>query len=221
MSLKPMPWRKFPKIPLVKLLEIKWARDELGRPGVKTAAIMIYIALVFTSIEQSDKPTREMESGLTLDRLQELTDISRPLIIEALKTLVLFDLILVKGTERKKIYEILWHASVSWFKVPCRALMGQGVIKPFKLFMLRNKMEFDALKLFLYLASVRDNKNPYAMAAYETIHKRLGMSNGQIRKAIAFLLTSGMLANVDRKKDDENNFGPNHYYFMGYQDLFV
>lgn len=219
--MKPLPWRTFPRVPLDRLLDIRWQEDEDGSRGAKTAALMVYVALVFSSSEQPDGQWKHMESSVTLDDLETLTGVSRPLLLAGIKTLVRQQLVRIGGSERKRVYEIAWDESLRFFKVPCRANMGDGAIKPFRVFTLRSRVELDALKLFLYLASVRSNELPYAMASYDKVKERLGLQFDQTRRAIAFLFVAGLLSNVNRKKDESHFYGPNEYYFQGHRDFFT
>lgn len=98
--------------------------------------------------------------------------------------------------------------------------MSSDGIAAFKSFTLRSKHELNALKLFLYLANVRDRFKQYAEASYETIFKRTGIPERDIRRAINVLNASGLLARVNRESDrDITSWGPNMYYLKGYGDL--
>ena len=131
-------------------------------------------------------------------------------------------IITVAGTQRKRLFVIDWTGNARWYKVPCRAHIANGVIKAFADFALRNRVELDALKIFLYLANVRDSSKPFSLANYEKIHEKTGVSRPQIRRALAFLIQTRLIANVHRENDQgSNHYGPNQYFLEGYRDLFV
>jgi len=218
----PRPWRAFPSHHLPILLELRWQTDEYGSKSAKTAALMIYIALIFVSAETVHESLREQETIATLDDLELLTGISRPKLIEGLDLLTMLGVVTVEGTPRKRLFKIEWIEKVRWYKVPCRVHIDNGVIKPFADFSLRKRMELDALKLFLYLANVRSSLNSYAMANYDTIHDKAHVSRPQIRRALVFMTLVRLIGNVHRENDGgASHYGPNQYFLEGYRDLFA
>ena len=89
-------------------------------------------------------------------------------------------------------------------------------------FTLRSKCELHALKLYLYLASSRDGKQKYVEASYEKIFERTGISERDIRRAIAVLIGTGLLRNVERQTAAEKNaWGPNKYFLEGSHEFFA
>lgn len=81
------------------------------------------------------------------------------------------------------------------------------------------------MKLYLYLGRVRDRRNLYSAASYETIFDRIKISELDIRKAIARLIATGLLRNVNRQQNDEHdeakaNYGPNTYSLKGCEHFF-
>lgn len=183
---------------------------------------MIYIGLIFLSAEVAHESQREQETIVTLSELEALAGISRPKIIEGVTLLADLGVITVAGTQRKRLYVIHWTGNTRWYKVPCRVHFADGVIKTFADFALRNRVELDALKIFLYLANVRDSSKSYSLATYEKITEKTGVSRPQIRRAIAFLIQTRLIANVHRENDQgSNHYGPNQYFLDGYRDLFV
>jgi hypothetical protein len=83
------------------------------------------------------------------------------------------------------------------------------------------------MKLYLYLAAIRDNRFEYSVASYERIYRQTGIPERDIRRAISTLLGVELLQNVGRDVGTVNpasrdgEFGPNRYYFAGHQDLFA
>ena len=126
-------------------------------------------------------------------------------------------LVTSSGSNQKRIYLIAWHGG-RWFKLPCQAIFKDGKINAFRQLSLRTKRDLYALKLYLYLASIRDHDRMFSMASHEKIHKRTGIPVNEIRRAHSLLTSVGLLAGVDREfKDLEKTNEPNKYYLTGYQ----
>jgi len=213
-------WHKVPKAPLIALLpEVKWVR---GEGATATSALMLYMALVFAY--GKEKPTGfygdQYIKSLTYDDFEQACGISRKLISSGLKLLAELKLVDVQGGTRSREYEVIFGGS-GWFKLPCRSIVANnGQIRPFNSFQLRSKHELHALKLHLYLASVRDNSTAFSLASYETIYARTAIIERDIRKAIALLINCGLMVNVTREKDVLVPYGPNHYFLNGHEKLF-
>ncbi|MBY7431466.1 helix-turn-helix domain-containing protein, partial [Escherichia ruysiae] len=85
---------------------------------------------------------------------------------------------------------------------------------------LRRKIELHAIKIFLYLASVRDNHTEFSLASYERIRKAIGISDKDISRALALLSIIGLLARVSSEKAEDNKVNqPNRYYLVGYKSF--
>ena len=211
-------WRKVPSNPIAQALpKLLWKRtDGLSAAG-GTAALMIYVALIFLS---EDLPSEEGDipqqlASATYDQIAKATGISRLLISEGIKRLSQLDLIESIGSNQKRQYKIKWDQN-RWFKLPCQAIVASDVIRPFIGFTMRSKYELYAMKLYLYLALRRDNRNEFSMASYENLHDNLHISERDIRKAISLLITTGLFRSVDRERmHNEHANGPNKYYLAG------
>ena len=153
------------------------------------------------------------------DELATATGLSRSLISQGLERLQELGLISPEGSRQKRIYRITWSDKY-FFKLPCAAIVNNGVIQPFKAFTLRSKHELHALKLYLYLAAVRPNDSFFSTASFEKIFERTGISERDIRKASSQLLASGLLSRLDRESSGVvENYGHNKYYLNGYSKL--
>ncbi|WP_316184785.1 hypothetical protein [Bradyrhizobium sp. SZCCHNRI1003] len=204
------------------LPRLKWQTSGSARPSADAAALMLYVALNFTAeVETDDQGKRLGRASVSYAELEHITGLSRALISTGLKRLVEFGLIASTGSDQKRGYVIPW-ASNRWFKLPCRAILSDGKIRPFQQLSLRGKRELHALKLYLYLASIRDNRLPFSMASHEKIHKRLGIPEGEIRRAHSLLTSIGFLAGIDSEfQGIEKVNEPNKYYLTGFQSLIV
>lgn len=198
---------------------LNWRNNELGRPAAKTAALMLYIAITMKSSEEPGmSPVK-----ITYNRLSEMTGISRELIREGITILESLEMISVEKVGRNNIYELInKRMKGGWCKIPVKPLMTEDgkVISPFKELRLRRKIELHAIKIFLYLASVRDNHTEFSVASYETIRKAIGASDKDISRALTLLSIIGLLARVSSEKAEDNKVNqPNRYYLIGYKSF--
>jgi len=220
--IRPLPWHRLPSQPVTEALAgLRWQTENGAPPSAGIAALMIYVALNFVA---HTAPTDDGADGVvaeaTYTELSEMTDLSRSLIAHGVKRLTALSLITASGSAQKRRYWITGPHK-PWFKLPCQAIVKQGVIDPFKTFTLRSKHELHALKLYLYLASCRDNRTQFSMVSYETIHARTGISERDIRRAISLLVSSGLLENVDREFSRTLKINEaNKYYLTGSRALF-
>lgn len=217
-------WHKVPSEPVLNALPLmSWRTAASKTAASDTAALMLYVALIFTAELEADlSGIIHQVSAASYDDLEHATALSRKLVADGLKRL--FDLQLVSrhGSHQKRRYRITWPLvpRAGWFKIPCQAVARDGQITPFGNFTLRSKHELHALKLYLYLAACRNNTSPYSMASYETIFRNIGIPERDIRKAISLLIGTGLLRSVDRNHDVAiNDFGPNKYFFVGCERL--
>lgn len=218
-------WHAAPSAKVLEALpKVLWQRTDVASPAAGTAALMIYVALLFTMEELG----REALLGHSLtkpvvtasyDDLHLATGLSRSLISQGLSRLVELELIQLSGSHQKRRYELSWSIG-GWFKLPCHAIVAAGVILPFKNFTLRSKHELYALKIYLYLAARRDNSKTYTLSSYETIADCTKVPERHIRKALVVLSLAGLLTDISRDHDDDRVYGPNKYFLSGYQQFF-
>jgi hypothetical protein len=203
------------------LPKLMWRRVDDGSMAADLAALMVYIALLYAA--ETEEPD-ELIARQTYEDLRLATGISRKLVGEGLQRLQDLGLIVASGSSQRRTYTIVWDEDRKrFFKIPCAPFVSGRLILPFQDLTLRSKHELHALKLYLYLAAVRDNDLRYAVAAYEKIYFRTGISERYIRKAINVLNNAGMMQKLDAPPDFDgttaSTYGPNHYYFTGGEKL--
>lgn len=203
--------------------------DSNGSVGVKIGALMTYIAIAMTAVEEESfaigSSRIHLRSVSTYDELQRLTGLSRPLLSKSL--LILEQLLLVsrEASGRGTCYTITgFKREGGWCKIPVQALIektGSGPrIQAFTHFTKRGLVELYALKLFLYLLATRNNERSLSNVSFESISNRTGIPRKAIRKTGSFLLNVGLLSEIQKRRSDdsvENN--ANCYYVTGHKDL--
>lgn len=218
-------WKKVPAwlVRSGKLGDIRWQIIDGTPASTNTAALMLYLALCLSSFEEGAEAQTTQVAYLTYDELQHQTGLSRAKVSAGLRLLIELNLISLTGTQKRRGYLIEWGDKTRWAKIPCRSLMNQhGQISPLLSFTLRGKHELHALKLFFYLADIRDTKTYYATASYETIYDKVKIPERDIRKAISLLIAHGFLQSVstEHSKDTKKN-EPNKYFLTGYKSLVI
>lgn len=224
-----LPWQRVPRAVVGEALpKLSWHRVEQGSTARDTAALMLYVALLFMREEEHLDDERLGSPGQvsrhsargSYEALGQATDLSRSLIRQGLERLQDLGLIEPHGSHQKRWYELTWSDG-GWFKLPCRAIVRSGVIVPFTHFKMRSKHELYAMKLYLYLASVIGRGQTYAQASYETINERISIPERDVRRAVSVLINVGLLRNVAREDTGMNtSWGANKYYLTGDQDLY-
>lgn len=211
-------WHRLPtELVLEALPALSWSKSEGQKPAAETAALMLYVALNFmvTTSEDESGQFHAVADG-TYVALSEATGLSRALIAEGLQRLQGLGLIHAEGSHQKRRYRITWPQEHRFFKLPCQAIVKDGSITAFKTFNLRSKHELHALKLFLYLAAIRNNYLTYSMASYEKIYERTRIPERDIRRAIGLLIGAGLLEGVDREHSHTRSVNePNKYFLKG------
>jgi hypothetical protein len=171
---------------------------------------------------------------LTYDAMGELTGVSRKLIAAGLKLLVERHMIERVGSERSGEYRIADLEPLKrWAKLPGQALLSPAktCFLPLTRFDLRGKHSLNAMKLYLYYASVRSTPMAYSQPSFETSFLRTGVQERDIPRANSILLSVGLLARYSRPdfSDDDDvsmddpkvGYGSNRYYMTGYASLFA
>lgn len=141
-----------------------------------------------------------LTSECTYDQISEGCGLSRLLVSRGLKKLISTGLILNSGGTRKKRYQIKGEVNRNWCKLPKRNVVGlDKKIAPFRALKNRYKHELEALKLFLYLISIRPNSEKYTDVSKEKIITATNIDLYDIDSAVKLLLGIGMLEEVKNR----------------------
>ena len=200
-----------------KILESSFSSNS----GVSTdiAALKLYMYLCMFSSPVTRKKTDEIdflshpsqhkqyereitlaEACLTYDQLTEGCGLSRLLVSRGLKKLKASSLISKEGTIRKITYVIQGGLDSGWCKLPKRPLVKlEHKVSSFCALKNRYKHERDALKIFMYLLTVRKNSYEYVDVSRGKISKTTGVDLHDIDKSIAFLTGIGLLDEIVSK----------------------
>lgn len=214
-------WSKMPT-EWVSNETVKEFKREDGATG--PASLMLFFTLcnsaeVFSPTNSSPVSVAQ----ITYTELGELSSLSRKLVSSGLGKLETVGMITRLGSNHRGAYQVNGlEPGKRWAKLPGRALLSTGktVFYPFQCFSLRNKRELNAMKLYLYYASIRDSRTQYSEASFETISDRTGVAERNIPAANALLVASELLARIGRDVNgDVRQYEANKYYLTGYKDL--
>jgi len=209
--------------------EFTWGGQGPACRSAGIAALQLWVCLI-THAEEHDVgegSTPILSADLTYTALMEATGLSKALVSSGLSALKAVNLISSETVGRSNRYEFLeYNNKKDWCKLPARSLYypisrSNRRIAPFQLFNKRSVCELDAMKMYLYFASVRPNGEQFSQAAFETIYQKTGVAEKRIPRANAFLLNAKLLANIVRNVSKMKVKNPNQYFLLGYPDLFI
>lgn len=185
------------------LSQLRWGGQDNAE---KVAALMLYIAIVHNV---NSEPNREYsEAGfakLSYSDFEKIVGLSRAKIAGGLKILEGLKIVEINKASKTSVYQLVnFDPKRGWAKLPYRNFYHDGCIKVFEEFHLRKKNELNALKMYLLIASFRDNESNLTFISYEKIHQYTGIPEKDIRSAISLLVNFNLLQ-VDKARASEGD----------------
>lgn len=188
-----MKWGRFPSTWVLDkgLRKVLW--KTYGSQG--TAGLRVYVTLAHRLIED-DGVVRA-----TYDEIMKSANLARQSVADGLD--VLEDLNLLKrGLDGKGSYRFSdYDPKRGWAQVPSRPLYTDGQFRPFKSWTMRNKAEFDALKLYLFIAAARDASVNETFTKYDNIREATGVPDERITTGLSLLTVSGLIHAIELDRD--------------------
>ena len=140
----------------------------------------------------------QAEASITYDAISSGCALSRKLVSQGLKKLVEMRLILREGTTRKVTYVIQGSLDSGWAKLPKRGLIKLNQeVDAFQSIKNRYAYERDAIKLFIYLLTVRTNRYHHIDVSRGKISKATGIELLKIDECLSYLSGLGLLERVE------------------------
>lgn len=178
--------------------------------STEIAALKVYICLCLCSkivtknyycpFLKMESYNDRFEAQMTYDQIMDSASLSRTLVSRGLKKLIDSRVIEREGTTRKKIYLLKGTTNRGWCKLPRKHLIKKNdVVSAFTAFTQRYEFERDALKLFIYLLSIRSNSKRYVDVCRGSIYEKTGIKIDAIDGALGFLRSVGLLEKVESK----------------------
>ena len=145
--------------------------------------------------------------------------------------LMIYIAILIESSKNECFDQIkISYTDISTYLGISRSSIKKGVdvlkkeqdrVVAFNNFTLRTKTELHALKILLYIGSVRDNDKLSSIVSYDNLSENLGISRNDISKALSLLYINEFLVKASpiesRLVESENKYNlPNEYFLKGY-----
>lgn len=170
-----------------------------------TAALMALMAIAHRA---------DQETGLarvTYDELCTAIDISRAKLSKGLNLLEGRDIIERWQDGRSSFQLNGYDPTKGWCKLPAKSLYSGSVIEAFRHLRLRNKVELNAIRLYLLFAARRGRDTNLANISHDRITDYTGIRRHDI-KAATSLLASLSLAYIERTPSETNQYGVANAY---------
>jgi hypothetical protein len=182
---KLLEWTKLPNewIEGHGLKEFRWTG---GQGADHLAALMTYTVI----LNHSDPRGSAI---LTYDELCDMTSLSRAKVSCGLDVLSGLSLVQRRVGGRSRYQISNYNPDIGWAKFPARGLYGNGVVRAFTSFRLRNRAELDAMKLYFLFASRRDPASNMAKISYDKIEEYSGVGREHIKRALTVLGANGLV----------------------------
>lgn len=137
-------------------------------------------------------------SLFTYDDIESRCRLSRALISRGVQRLISLGMLVRKGGPRKFEYIVPFDTWDGWCKLPKRAILSKrGEIVPFLSMRNRYQDERDALKIFLYLLSIRGNSEDFSFVSTGKISNKTGVPVEHLKGAFLTMSTLGLIENQD------------------------
>ncbi|GIU19970.1 MULTISPECIES: hypothetical protein [unclassified Shewanella] len=149
-----------------------------------------------------------LEINVTYEEISEACNLSRTLISRGLKKLVVAADLKRAGGTRKVIY-VVDALHWGWFKLPCKPILSlEDHITSFHNITNRKRIERDALKLYLYLLSIRTNSKETSAVSNSTISESTGISIIDIDDIEMLLIRLELVERIEKKGVKKNASKP-------------
>jgi len=176
--------------------------------GESIAALKCYLALALTMDFHSHK------IKISTYDLETMTSLSRPMVNKGLDKLIAMNLISVDKSNHTHLYTLTsCLVDFRWAKIPTHNL--KKALK--EMSNNRSKTTLVALKIYIYMLSIRPNDEYSVGVSHDTIRTKTYIQTDQVRPGIDVLINYGLIS-VSKKPNTENKNlyeGSNYYNFRG------
>lgn len=186
--------------------------------GQATSALKLYLAICVRANynQRADLPTTGC-ARLTLDDLEALTGLSRPMVVAGLRQLRQLDIIEVLE-KRPAVYHIKAYESARyWTRLPRAPLYGHPSARHLATLAampIRQGVTRHALQLYLYLASIRDRNSDKATVSFAQMQQTLDLSRRAISRGISMLVAHDLIGVRSGSTSAETNERSTSVYWL-------
>jgi DNA-binding transcriptional ArsR family regulator len=192
------------------------------RRGASGAALKVLIAILLRAVNRrADEAGADQGSALvTYDELMDLTDLSRAMIAKGVALLRKTEIITAETSPGKTTrYVVRDYGPTDTFgRVPKGRLYrgaGRNALLTLHDLSLRNEADVNALKLYLLMCAIQNNRKRAALVNYQTIREKTGIAEIKIRRALSVLYEHGLVRNVREEPDGSGKPPPTRYDILG------
>jgi DNA-binding transcriptional ArsR family regulator len=185
-----MAWAKFPTAAIRNRVlsedKLRWVNSK----GNVTAALLVWIVLVIrhNEVQRIKKVEREWVE-ITYDEFEMRLDISRSKISAGLKILLSLGVIM-KEPERSRYKIYGFHGDTRFSALPESYILNNSILKKFKL---RNRVESDALKIYLLLLDFMNGITGISKIGFDKMVEYTGVLKDRISNALSLLFELGLV----------------------------
>lgn len=185
--------------------------------GENAGALKLYMSIAMFA---NFKPTPSTDvagfARLSYSELEELCNISRQYVSRGLEILVEKKLISVLKIGNANGYLLSSYDVPGWAKIPQSHLLQQGTYSGQSRFAgmsIRGVLHLEALKLYLALATFRNNSSQTVLLSYDKIEDYTGMPRGRIRRSIDVLVNHEWIS-LESHTDGPADTKPTNAYIL-------
>lgn len=166
--------------------------------GLSQAALRVYLGL-----GAADRDATSFGVTASLSELEDLTGLSRGMVVRGIREAARSGLITYTPGERRQRsnFELLrapGDDAGGWLKLPNREVRERVPRLPH-----RGSAALAALKLYLILLAGRPNDNMVVALRHTTLREKTGVQAKQVRSAISLLANEGLLHVITEDHDDD------------------
>lgn len=182
--------------------------------GIHIAALKCLLAFAI----KNDFNTRKC--SVTLDELETLTGLSRPMVIKGYKCLEGLGYIQVEKEGCRNIYTLATDPEITkqqrWFMVPKRKIEEQLATFPN-----RGKAALAALKIYIQLLASRPNQLDRMNFSYNSLVEKTGVYRQLIPRGLDILYNNNLIT-VLRSTESKTGYNPpNQYTLLGIKQILL
>lgn len=195
---------------------LRWKGSDKAQ---NTASLMVLLAIASNvSHRQTYKNPEIGKTQLSYTDLMSITLLSRGIVAGAIQKLISSGLI-EKITDGKVNQYIICNfgEDSGWAKLPAKKLYDTKIeiIKAFKHFKLRSRVELNALKIYFLTVALRNRDTNHAQMTYATITKYTAINQNDISPAISLLVSSELIRVLQIESAHHEKAVSNAYRLVG------
>lgn len=179
-----------------------------GEIGLNIAALKCIIAMTLHN------KFGDYQSKLSTSELEEITGLSRPLVIDGRDKLENLGIIMIEREHTFSYTQTTKSDDTGWAKIPKPLVKSE-----LKQIPNRGRAVLQALKIYLVLLATRPNQTDRFHMSHDKLIEKLGLQSQDVKRSLDILFNHGLIK-VGRSLDDAGrSYTANLFVFPGIDDL--